>query len=213
MHIACEEAAQLSCLSHAPQLGCLRSIAGTHTCIRKSKKPQDTKGGAPLKGPTQLTGSLSQGLGQQARRRYLVHLAVVLLVIGRVLWDLGSVRRARVESTGGNMSPPHQTPRRGRHSKTWGVWCCGPQGITPTAHRPEPCPLLGNTIRHPLSWRGQGGRGNLCPWEAPHSPQGSPVRSAGTHEPSAGRTKTRACGVHPPGREKKLSRWPQGPMG
>lgn len=86
--------------------------------------------------------------------------------------------------------------------------------LQPTAaHHPQPRPLLGNTIRHPLGWREQGGRGNLCPWEAPPSPQGSPVRPAGTHAPSAGRTRTRACGERPPGREKELSRWPREPVG
>lgn len=161
------------------QSGYLGSVTGAHTCIHEDRAP-GPEGGALFEGQAQPTGSLPQDPGWQVQPRYLVHLAVVLLVVGWVVWDLGSVRGACVESTVGNTSLPHRTPGQGRHSRTWGApglrplshWCLRePSGHHPHGPPPTAPPTPGKHHWAPLELERAGWEGHLCPGEALTAPR------------------------------------------
>lgn len=73
-------------------------------CVYWSRKPQEAEGRVLLKGKAQPTRARTRG--NQGWLWYLAHLAEELLVVREVVWDLGGIQEAHVESRGGPTSPP-----------------------------------------------------------------------------------------------------------
>lgn len=147
------------------QWGHLGAIGAPHACVLTTISPW------------RLREEPSKAKPVAGSPAYLPHLAVVLLVVGHVVWDLGSTR-TRVGSAGETCHHRAQTPAQGgAHAEACGapeLWPLShrcPRSLRGFTHAHSPHPLPGNTIRPPLSWRGQDG-----------GKEGAPLPSGGPPE-------------------------------
>lgn len=168
-------------------------------CVYQSRKPQRLGATPPHR----------QGPAKQGRwcgAWYLAHLAVVLLVVREIVWHLGSTQgkqggeriTALLDTRRQGQEGPAQWEVQRPRAAALSVTSTG--GTHPQAAPPGPLPP--SAIGHTLSrrWQREGG----SPTCGRHGPGlASPVRSGDTHVPSAGMTKTPACVVHLPGKEKR----------
>lgn len=120
---ACGQARECLPLRTAP-------IRAPHACVLTARTPRVSEKSPPKASPA--AGSPT----------YLPHLAVVLLVVGKVVWDLGSARKTHVEAQEGARHRHMQTPGwGGAHTEG-----CGVPKLWPLGHR---C-LRGPSRLHPL---------------------------------------------------------------
>lgn len=161
--------------AHHCTRGCLGST-GHPACGPSGRRVWGPRGSAPRRQDPRVAGSLPG-----CAAGYLAHLAVVLLVVGGVLWDLG---HRRVQSL------PQADPR------AQGLWGSGAVASRPLV--PEEAHHWGTQLGTPGAEEGRVGATG-----GPRTPQGSPVTSAETRVPSASRTQTQACAVRLPGKGKE----------